>query len=244
MTSTRMVALVSGSTRGIGKVIAEHLVLDGFSVIQNSRSNVDPEEIIGEAHKIADVTNYEECKKLVTEVLRDYGKIDLLVCNVGSGRAQKMETSSAESRDYYLRTNLHSAMNLVEIALESLIQVQGNVIAISSICGEDPTIEAPIGYSTAKAGLNMFMKTMAARYGKQGVRFNVIAPGNVYFQGSVWDHKLAKNRLDVEAFLNQKVPMGRFIEPQEIASAVSFLAGTNSRSITGVVLPIDGGQSL
>ena len=244
MTSTRMVALVSGSTRGIGKVIAEHLVLDGFSVIQNSRSNVDPEDIIGEAHKIADVTNYEECKKLVTEVLRDYGKIDLLVCNVGSGRAQKMQTSSAESRDYYLRTNLHSAMNLVEIALESLIQVQGNVIAISSICGEDPTIEAPIGYSTAKAGLNMFMKTMAARYGKQGVRFNVIAPGNVYFQGSVWDHKLTKNRLEVEAFLNQKVPLGRFIEPQEIASAVSFLAGTNSRSITGVVLPIDGGQSL
>lgn len=244
MTSTRMVALVSGSTRGIGKVIAEHLVLDGFSVIQNSRSNVDPEDIIGVAHKIADVTNYEECKKLVAEVLRDYGKIDLLVCNVGSGKAQKMQTSPAQSRDYYLRTNLDSTMNLVEIALESLIQVQGNVIAISSICGEDPTIEAPIGYSTAKAGLNMFMKTMAARYGKQGVRFNVIAPGNVYFQGSVWDYKLTKNRLDVEAFLNQKVPLGRFIEPQEIASAVSFLAGTNARSITGVVLPIDGGQSL
>ena len=103
---------------------------------------------------------------------------------------------------------------------------------------------APIGYITAKAGLEMFMKTMAVRYGKQGLRFNVVSPGNVLFEGSVWDQKLKADKMGVNSYLEQQVPLGKFITPQEIAIAVSFLASSGAQSITGIVLPIDGGQSL
>jgi 3-oxoacyl-[acyl-carrier protein] reductase len=239
-----LIALVSGSTRGIGKAIAQQLVLDGYVVIQNSRSLITSEELIGEKHVIADVTNEDECNDLVTEVIKDYGQIDLLVCNVGSGRNLHKDASPSNSWNHFLNTNLNSMAYLVNSALPSLSQKQGSVIAISSICAEDPTIDAPIGYTTAKAGLNIFMRAMAVKHGKKGLRFNVIAPGNVYFPGSTWDQKLKDNKLAVEAYLEQKVPLGRFVEPQDIALAVSFLAGPKARNITGVVLSVDGGQSL
>jgi 3-oxoacyl-[acyl-carrier protein] reductase len=145
---------------------------------------------------------------------------------------------------HFLSLNLNSTTYLVNSALASLKETIGNVVAISSICGEDPTIYAPVGYTTAKAGLEMFMKTMAARSGKEGVRFNVVSPGNVYFEGSVWDQKMKSNKLEVASYLEQHVPLGKLIEPQDIASAVSFLAGPSGRNITGAVLPVDGGQSL
>jgi 3-oxoacyl-[acyl-carrier protein] reductase len=90
----------------------------------------------------------------------------------------------------------------------------------------------------------MFMKTMAVRYGKQGLRFNVVSPGNVLFDGSVWDQKLKTNEVSTTSYIEKTVPLGRFIEPQDIARAVSFLAGPGGRNINGVVLPVDGGQSL
>jgi NAD(P)-dependent dehydrogenase (short-subunit alcohol dehydrogenase family) len=90
----------------------------------------------------------------------------------------------------------------------------------------------------------MFMKTMAVRYGKKGLRFNVVSPGNVFFEGSVWAQKLRDDKDAVNSYLERQVPLARFITPQEIAAAVSFLAGSHAQSITGVVLPVDGGQSL
>ena len=85
---------------------------------------------------------------------------------------------------------------------------------------------------------------MAVRYGKQGLRFNVVSPGNVLFEGSVWDQKLKADKEGVNSYLEQQVPLAKFITPQEIAITVSFLASSGAQSITGIVLPIDGGQSL
>ena len=244
MKNNQQVALVSGSTHGIGKVIARQLVLDGYTVVQNSRSEVKPDEIIGDAHMRADVTIENECKELIKEVIQKYGKLNILVCNVGNGKNHGSEISISDTWRNFLNINLHSTTYLVNYALESLIETKGNVVAISSICGTDPTIEAPIGYTTAKAGLEMFMKTMAARNGKLGVRFNVVSPGNVLFEGSVWAQKLESNSLEIISYLEQQVPLGKFIEPQDIAGAVSFLAGPSGSNITGVVLPVDGGQSI
>jgi 3-oxoacyl-[acyl-carrier protein] reductase len=244
MISNQKVALVSGSTKGIGKAIAQQLILDGYTVVQNSRTVVSPEEIIGNDHLAADVTIENECKELVEKVVQKYGKLNLLVCNVGSGIALSNEVSISDMWSHFLSLNLNSTTYLVNSALVSLKETRGNVVAISSICGEDPTINAPVGYATAKAGLEMFMKTMAARSGKEGVRFNVVSPGNVFFEGSVWDEKMKSNKLEVASYLEQHVPLGKFIEPQDIASAVSFLAGPSGQNITGVILPVDGGQSL
>jgi len=244
MSESRQVALVSGSTRGIGKAIAEQLVLDGYIVVQNSRSSAQDGEIVGQTHIRADVTNPNECKELIKKIIETHGRLNLLVCNVGSGKSLSSSVSSAESWDYFLSVNLSSTTYLVDSALEALITTKGNTVAISSICGEDPTIEAPIGYTTAKAGLEMFMKTMAVRYGKKGLRFNVVSPGNVLFEGSVWSQKLKADKAGVNSYLEQQVPLAKFITPQEIAGVVSFLASSRAQSITGIVLPVDGGQSL
>jgi len=85
---------------------------------------------------------------------------------------------------------------------------------------------------------------MAVRYGKKGLRFNVVSPGNVFFEGSVWAQKHRDDKDAVNSYLERQVPLARFITPKEIAAAVSFLAGSHAQSITGVVLPVDGGQSL
>jgi 3-oxoacyl-[acyl-carrier protein] reductase len=240
----QQVALVSGSTKGIGKAIAQQLVLDGYIVVQNSRSAVTPKELVGHYHLRADVTIENESSMLIERVIEKYGKLDLLVCNVGSGKVLSNEISNSEMWSYFLNINLISTTNLVNSALASLKDTRGNVVAISSICGQDPKINAPVGYVTAKAGLEMFMKTMAARSGIHGVRFNVVSPGNVFFEGSVWDQKLKLNKSEVASYLEQHVPLGKLIDPQDIASAVSFLAGPSGRNITGAVLPVDGGQSL
>jgi len=244
MSERRQVALVSGSTRGIGKAIAEQLVLDGYIVVQNSRSSVQDGELVGQTHIRADVTNPSDCKELIEEIVEIYGQLNLLVCNVGSGKSLSTSVGTEESWDHFLSINLNSTTYLVNSALKALITTKGNAVAISSICGEDPTIEAPIGYTTAKAGLEMFMKTMAVRYGKKGLRFNVVSPGNVLFEGSVWAQKLRDDKDAVNSYLERQVPLARFITPKEIAAAVSFLAGSHAQSITGVVLPVDGGQSL
>jgi len=244
MRDTRKVALVSGSTRGIGKAIVQQLVLDGYLVVQNSRTPLLQSEIVGHTHLKADVTIENDCKNLIKEIIENYGKLNLLVCNVGSGKSLGNEVSDSDSWSHFLSMNLKATTNLVNYALASLIETKGNVVAISSICAEDPTIIAPVEYTTAKAGLEMFMKTMAVRNGKLGVRFNVVSPGNVLFEGSVWEQKLKSNSLETNSYLEQQVPLGKFIEPQDIAIAVSFLARPSGRNITGIVLPVDGGQSI
>jgi 3-oxoacyl-[acyl-carrier protein] reductase len=238
------VALVSGSTSGIGKAIAEQLVLDGYIVVQNSRTFANKDELVGHDHIVADVTIEMECKELIKRVIQKHGSLSLLVCNVGSGRSLDTGVGITESWSHFIRFNLLSTTYLVDSALESLMESKGSVVTISSICAGDPTIDAPIAYSTAKAGLEMFMKLMAARSGKLGVRFNVVSPGNVLFEGSVWEQKLKSNQSEIVSYLDQKVPLGKFIEPQDIARAVSYIAGPSGRNITGVVLPVDGGQSL
>lgn len=235
---------MSGSTKGIGKAIAQQLVIDGYIVIQNSRSKVLQSELVGEAHIKADVTIANECKDLIGRIVEKYDNLDILVCNVGSGKGLEENISVPNSWDHFLSVNLSSTTFLVEFALEALTKSKGNVVAISSICGEDPTIEAPIEYTTAKAALEMFMKTMAVKYGKQGLRFNVVSPGNVLFSGSVWDQKLKTNKVSTNSYIEKTVPLGRFVNPQDIASAVSFLAGPGGRNVTGAILRVDGGQSL
>jgi 3-oxoacyl-[acyl-carrier protein] reductase len=244
MSGAGQVALVSGSTKGIGKVIAQQLVLEGYIVVQNSRSTLLDYDLVAQTHIKADVTDQNGCKELIEKIIEKYGKLDLLVCNVGSGKNLSENHEVLDSWDHFLSINLNSATYLVDSALAALTKTKGNVVAISSICGEDPTIDSPIGYTTAKAALEMYMKSMAVRYAKQGLRFNVVSPGNVLFDGSVWHQKLKSDEVATTSYIHRNVPMGRFVEPQDIASAVSFLAGPGGRNITGVVLPVDGGQSL
>ena len=238
------VALISGSTHGIGLAIAHRFVEDGWTVVQNSRNPISNSELIGTKHFIADVTNLAECKLLVDSVVQEFGQIDALICNTGSGVDIGVEFSKMERWDHFLRINLNSASNLISTALSALMESKGSVTAISSICGIVSIEGAPLEYSAAKAALNAYVRSLAIKHGPEGVRFNIIAPGNVLFEGSTWDRKLKDDPAAVDVFISEKVPMKGFVDPHQVAAAVAFLASKASNSTTGAILVIDRGQSL
>jgi 3-oxoacyl-[acyl-carrier protein] reductase len=244
LTNFGKVALVSGSTYGIGRVIAARFVSEGYTVIQNSRNGINDEDLLGAKHVEGDVTNYKTCLEIIEAINAEYGRLDVLVCNVGSGTDLETIILPGERWSHFLSSNLLSCTFLVDSALQLLIKSKGNVVAVSSICGYGIVKGAPVEYSVAKAALNMYIKSIALKHGGSGIRFNAVSPGNVMFEGSTWHNKLKKNEKQVTQYISENVPMGEFIKPEAIAEAVIFLASDASKSTTGVVLNIDGGQIL
>jgi NAD(P)-dependent dehydrogenase (short-subunit alcohol dehydrogenase family) len=244
LANSKKVVLISGSTNGIGKVVTTRFINDRYIVIQNSRNKIDKKDVLGVKHIVGDVTNYKTCLDIIESIKVEYGRLDVLVCNVGSGAELDTNILPDERWSHFLSNNLLSTTFLVESALPLLIKSKGNVVAISSICGSSFIKGAPVEYSVAKAALNMYIKSMAFKYANNGIRFNVVSPGNVIFEGSTWHNKIKNNEELVTKFISENVPMGVFIEPEAIADAVLFLASDISEFTTGVELNIDGGQSL
>ena len=242
MANSEKIVFVSGSTYGIGKVIAARFVNAGYTVIQNSRSKINDKDLVGAKHLEGDVTNYQTCLKIIEFINAEYGRLDVLVCNVGRGNDLENSILPEERWSHFLLTNLLSSTFLVDSSLHLLTKSKGNVVAVSSICGGSTIKGAPVEYSVAKAALNMYIKSMALKYGSSGIRFNAVSPGNVMFEGSTWHNKLKKDEEIVTQYISENVPMGEFIKPESIAEAVVFLASDSSKSTTGVVLNIDGGQ--
>lgn len=239
-------ALVTGSSRGLGKVIVQALHREGCNVVLNGRDQATLDHSVNEMGArtsafAADVTQPESCQALVTAAEKYYGKIDILICNVGSGTSVPPgQETLAEWRRIFDLT-LASATNMVEAAAESLAHTRGVIVCISSICGIE-ALGAPVTYSAAKAALNAYVRGIARPLGRRGVRINAIAPGNLIFEGSVWQRKLAENAAAVEEMLQREVVLQRLGRPEEIADFVVFLASPRSAFATGAVFVVDGGQ--
>ncbi len=244
MTNSEKVAFISGSTKGIGKVIAAGFAEKGYKVIQNSRNKVSKEDLLGFMHILGDVTNYESCLEIAKTIKSDYGRLDVLVCNVGNGLELDSGIATKDRWSHFLSMNLLSTTFLVDAALPLLLKSKGNVVALSSICGSSIVKGAPIEYSVAKSALNAYIKSMAYKHGPDGIRFNAIAPGNVLFEGSTWQKKIEQDQQLINKFINENVPLGLFVLPDAVAEMVLFLASDISKFTTGAVFNIDGGQSL
>ena len=244
MANLQKVVLISGSTSGIGKAVADRFIHDGFTVIQNSRNKIDKKDVLGVKHIVGDVTNYKTCLDIIEFIKLEYGRLDVLVCNVGNGADLDSDNSTEERWSHFLSSNLLSTTFLVDAAISLLTKSKGNVVAVSSICGSTSVKGAPIEYSAAKAALNMYIRSMALKHGERSIRFNAVSPGNVMFEGSTWHSKIKKNKEFVNKYISENVPMGVLIEPEAVAEAILFLAKDISKFTTGVVLNVDGGQSL
>jgi 3-oxoacyl-[acyl-carrier protein] reductase len=233
--------LVTGSSKGIGLSIARKFKKENWAVIQNSRNEISKDSLIGDTVIFADVTKSDEVISLMKQIKDTYGHLDAIVCNVGSGK--NIDSSNSQDRwDYFIKVNLFSATNIVDHALPLL--KNSSVTVISSICGDSVIDGAPVEYSTAKAALNQYIKVMAKKYAEEEIRFNSVSPGNVIFDGSQWEEKLKSDEKNTNNYIRQNVPMGKFIEPQDVAEMVYYLCSKNSRFITGQNFVIDGGQSL
>lgn len=239
-------ALITGSSRGLGKTIAQALHREGCQVVLNGRdaSALKPlaQELGDRAIAIAaDVSNPPSCQDLVKRTEEQFGKIDVLVCNVGSGRSVPPGQENLAEWNRVLGVNFTSTTNMVEAAADSLARTRGSIVCISSICGIE-ALGAPVTYSTAKAALNAYVRSIARPLGKRGIRINAVAPGNLIFEGSVWEKKQKENSAAVNDMLEREVSLRRLGRPEEIADFVLFLASARSTFATGAVFVVDGGQ--
>jgi 3-oxoacyl-[acyl-carrier protein] reductase len=239
-------ALVTGSSKGIGRAIAQTLHAEGCRVALNARNAEDLQAatslLSGAIGVVGDVTRPAEARQIVSEVLRNFHQLDILVCNVGSGRSVSPGNETADEWQRVFALNLWSTTNSVEAARDALAESKGVVVCISSICGLEVVPGAPVTYSAAKAALHAYVRGIARPLGKQGVRINAVAPGNILFDGSVWSRKLSENAPAVQSMLAEDVALGALGNPAEVASLVSYLVSPRCDFVTGSVWTLDGGQ--
>jgi 3-oxoacyl-[acyl-carrier protein] reductase len=244
MLLTDQVAIVTGGTKGIGRAICLLFAKEGARVVANFSKDVGAAEALMSEAKLkqlgiglfkADMTQFDQVKEMVEETFAQYGKINILVNNVGLVRDNFLMLMSDEDWDYLLRTNLNSLFYCCKSVIRKMIpQRRGKIINISSISGILGT-SGQVNYATTKGGVISFTKSLARELGPFNIHVNAVAPGLIE---SEVVSKMPKEK--VEAIIKSS-SLGRMGKSEEVAQAVLFLASENSDYITGQTIIVDGG---
>jgi 3-oxoacyl-[acyl-carrier protein] reductase len=246
------VALVAGSSRGIGKAIAARLLQEGARVCLTGRDASALDDCVAGLRRChpeekmlavpGDFTEEATIRASLAAVVEKWGGLDILIANLGSGSGKPgWEQSEAEWRRVF-ELNFWGSVRLAQGAIPELIKRDGCIVFIASIVGLEMTA-APLPYSAAKAALINYSKNLARTVAADGVRVNAVAPGNVLFPGGSWERHLAERREQVERYIADHVPQKRFGAPEEIAALVTFLCSSAAAFSTGACYVMDGGQS-
>lgn len=242
------VALIGGGSRGIGLAIARALAAEGCRVILSARGSTELNAAVaaigrGAVGLVADLTDATACEGLIAAVEVQFGRLDVVVANAGSGVSVAPGLETPDEWRRVIELNLFTATNLIGAARPLLARDGGgSIVCVSSICGRE-ALGAPVTYSAAKSALDAAVNGLSRPLAAQGVRINGVAPGNILFPGGTWDRKSAENPAAVAAMLASEVPQGVLGRPEDVADAVTFLASDRAAFITGAVLVVDGGQT-
>lgn len=240
---TAKIAIVTGASRGIGRATAQRLAASGATVVCAARGDnaAATVQAIAEAGgraevKSLEVTDQVSVDALIAGTLEQHGRIDILVSNAGIARDQLMLRMKRADWDEVLATNLTAAFSLCQAVLKPMIrQRSGRIVAISSVVGQMGNA-GQANYAASKAGLIGFCKALAREVASRSITVNVVAPG--FVETDMTRAIADKAAADWSAL----IPLGRMGTPDEIASAVSFLASDEASYITGQVLAVNGGM--
>jgi len=252
------VAVITGSSRGIGEAIAKGFARVGYSIVINSRDqeelSVSKEEILKSKDNAAEIVTFpgdisqeEVCIGLIETAVQEFGRIDVLVNNAGiNGPEKKSSDISSSEWDEVLDINLKGCFMCSREAIKKMLMQKGNggdidysIINISSVHESTPMpLAAP--YSASKGGMEMLTKTMALEVADKGIRINAIAPGAIATMMNIDILEDEKKMKEEE----KKIPMHRIGEPSEIAKVTVFLASSSASYITGTTVYVDGGLTL
>lgn len=246
------VAVITGSSRGIGRAIAETFAAHGARVVVSSRKQAacdDVADAINARHGAgralavaASISSREDLEQLVTRTQEAFGAIDVLVCNAASNPHHgPMSDMQDDQFRKILENNVVSTHWLIQrVAPDMAKRRSGAVLIISSIGGLPGAKVAMLGgYNVSKAADFQLCRTLAAEYGPHNVRVNCIAPGLIQtdFARKLWEDAETRSRLA------SSIPLGRIGQPEEVANAALFLTSDAGSFVTGQTLVVDGGAT-
>ena len=247
------VALIAGSSRGIGFATARSFLAEGCrtaitgrdrAALHSAKRALETE--FGPAAVMAfegDIGLPAVAEKILASIQSVWGGLDCLVANVGGGRGPAGWDVPESDWLRLFEDNVSSTYRLVQQVLPGMIRARsGSIVMVASIVGTE-SVDAPLPYSAAKAALINYGKNLARQVGEFNVRVNSVAPGNVLAPGGSLERHLAERREEVLRQIDLEVPMRRFGRPEEIGDLIAFLCSDRAAFITGSCVVADGGQT-
>ncbi len=249
------VALVCGSTKGLGRAVARALAQEGARVVLNGRHQDSVTQAAGQLEAetgrtvvplVADVGVPDQAEQLVQRAAKELGRLDIVFCNASGPPAAAFKDQPSEAWRRVLEVNLLSTVHLARAAVPLMRKLQwGRIICLASVAAKQP-LPGLILSTTARAGVLGFAKALADEVAADGITVNVVCPGFIATERIA---ELAQTRAKREQRPQEEIvkemaadiPLGRMGSPDELAAAVCFLASERAGYITGAVLQVDGG---
>jgi acetoacetyl-CoA reductase len=242
------IALVTGGMGGLGEAICMKLEKMGITVVVtyspgNTKYKDWLKDMEAAGHRFraypCDVSDFDSCAKMVSEVMRDVGAIDILINNAGITRDMTFKRMTKVDWDAVMRTNLDSVFNVTKPVVDGMVERGwGRVINVSSVNGQKGAF-GQTNYSAAKAGMHGFTKALALEVARKGVTVNTISPGYI---GTKMVLAIPKDVLDSKII--PQIPLGRLGKPEEVAGLCAYLASDEAAFVTGANIAINGGQHM
>jgi 3-oxoacyl-[acyl-carrier protein] reductase len=239
------VAIVTGASKGIGAEVAKHLAAEGAAVVVNyASSKAGADKVVGEITNRggravavqADVANPADIKRLFAEAKKAFGRLDVLVNNAGVYQFAPLDEITPEHYHRQFNLNVLGLILTTQEAVKQFGPAGGSVVNVSSVVGKLALPGATV-YSATKAAVDSITRTLSAELGPKKVRVNAVNPGMVETEGNY----TAKEGSDFRRGVEEKTPLGRIGQVDDIAPAVAFFASDDSKWVTGETLYIAGG---
>jgi 3-oxoacyl-[acyl-carrier protein] reductase len=249
---TEKVAIITGSSRGLGLASARALAAEGCRVVLCARGAAQLETAAAAVESsagpgaavlavTADVSTPDGAATVVARAVETFGRLDILVNNVGkAGGTDIVSTPDAEWQSAFDQT-LFPAIRMSRLAVPEMRRTgAGSIVMIASIYGREAG--GRMTYNAVKAAEISLAKAMAQQLAKDNIRVNSVAPGSILFEGGSWWKRQQDDPQGITEFIKRELPFGRFGRPEEIGAVVAFLASPVASWISGACLPVDGGQ--